>query len=54
MAEHLIEALAPIREKRAYYEARPDELKSIIDAGNQAARAVAQATMEEVREAIKI
>jgi tryptophanyl-tRNA synthetase len=54
MAEHLIQVLEPIREKRAYYEARPDELKAIIENGNQAARAVARATMEEVRAAIKI
>ena len=54
MAEHLVKVLEPIREKRAYYEARPDELKAIVEEGNQAARTVARATMEEVREAIKI
>ena len=52
MAEHLIKALEPIREKRAYYEARPDELKAIIENGSQAARAVARATRDEVRDAI--
>ena len=54
MAENLVSALEPIREKRAYYEARPDELRTVIEEGDQAARAVARATMDEVREAIKI
>jgi tryptophanyl-tRNA synthetase len=54
MAENLVKALEPIREKRAYYEARPDELRAIIEAGDKAARTVARSTMEEVRGAIKI
>jgi tryptophanyl-tRNA synthetase len=54
MAENLVEVLEPIREKRQYYEARPDELTAIIEAGDEAARAVARTTMAEVREAIKI
>ena len=54
MAEELVSTLEPIREKRAYYEARPDELRAVIQEGDQAARAVARATLDEVREAIKI
>jgi len=54
MAEFLVKVLEPIREKRAYYEARPEELGAIIDDGDQAARAVARTTIEEVRAAIKI
>ena len=46
--------LAPIREKRAYYENNPQILDEIIDDGNRAARKVACETMEMVREAMKI
>jgi tryptophanyl-tRNA synthetase len=34
MAENLVTALAPIREKRAYYEARPQEVEEIMAAGS--------------------
>ncbi|MBW2366361.1 MAG: tryptophan--tRNA ligase [Deltaproteobacteria bacterium] len=54
MAEYLNEAMAPAREKRAFYEARPKRMAEIIDSGNHKARQVAQATMAEVREAVKI
>jgi len=54
MAENLIKTLEPIREKRAYYEARPDELRQIIEEGDKAARTVARSTMEQVRGAVKI
>jgi len=54
MAKGLISALAPIREKRAYYEARLGEVKEIMVEGSNKARNVAQQTMQEVREAVKI
>jgi len=54
MAEYLNEAMAPAQEKRAFYEARPKRMAEIIDSGNHKARQVAQATMAEVREAVKI
>lgn len=54
MAVHLNAALAPIREKRAYYEERPKLVSDIIEAGDQKARGVAEATMSDVRNAIKI
>ena len=54
MAKGLISALAPIREKRAYYEARIGEVKQIMVEGSNKARNVAQQTMQEVREAVKI
>ncbi len=52
MAERLVEALAPVRDRRQYYEARPEMVKEIMAAGNQKARSVAQQTMEEVRAAV--
>jgi tryptophanyl-tRNA synthetase len=54
MAENLISALTPIREKRKYFEDRPETVQEIIASGNQKARAVARQTMQEVRSAIHI
>jgi len=54
MAKNLSEVLEPIREKREYYEARPDLVDEIIAAGILKARKVAERTMEEVRTAVKI
>jgi len=54
MGRHLAEALAPIREKRVYYEARPDLVEEIIAVGSDKARGVARDTMAEVRAAAKI
>ena len=54
MAENLIAALEPIREKRTYYEAHPELVDEIIADGCDKARKVARATMESVRAAIKI
>ena len=54
MAEGLIAALEPIREKRAYYESRPDLVDEIMTEGSNRARRTAIRTMEEVRAAIKI
>jgi len=54
MAENLINALAPIREKRKYFEERPEMVKEIIASGNQKAQAVARQTMQEVRNAVHI
>jgi tryptophanyl-tRNA synthetase len=54
MAVNLNAALTPVREKRAYYEARPDLINDIIEHGNDKARRVAQATMADVRKKIKI
>lgn len=54
MAKNLIAFLEPIREKRAYYESRPEIVAELIVTGSGKAREVAQATMEDVRAAIKI
>jgi len=54
MAQHLILALDPIREKREFYQNRPDLVDEIIIAGTEKARKAARQTMEEVRSAIKM
>lgn len=54
MAENLISALAPIREKRKYFEERPEMVLEIIASGNRKAQAVARQTMLEVRGAVGV
>jgi tryptophanyl-tRNA synthetase len=54
MAEHLTEALAPIREKRHYYESNPDLVEQIMMDGSADARKIATETMAQVKSAIKI
>ena len=54
MAEGLVAALAPIREKRAYYEQRPELVEEIMIQGSNKARTAACETMEVVRAAVKI
>jgi tryptophanyl-tRNA synthetase len=46
--------LAPIRERRATYESKPERVREIVLEGTRRARAVAQETMREVRTAMKI
>jgi tryptophanyl-tRNA synthetase len=54
MAQNLIKALEPMREKREYYEARPQLVDDIIKDGCDKARRVARRTMAEVRAAINL
>lgn len=51
---HISEFLAPMREKRAHYEAHLDEVKDILRHGETVARAEAQKTMGEVRNAMQL
>jgi tryptophanyl-tRNA synthetase len=52
MADHLIQWIAPVRERRLEYEKHPARVLEIIDAGSKTARAQAQQTMTRVREAV--
>jgi tryptophanyl-tRNA synthetase len=52
MAENLIKWIAPIRERRVEYERNPARVLEIVDSGSNRARAVAQGTMQRVREAV--
>jgi tryptophanyl-tRNA synthetase len=54
MARGLVDALEPIREKRAYYEQRPELVEEIMVSGSDKARTSARETMEIVREAVKV
>ena len=46
--------LRPIRDRRAEYAARPQRVREIIVEGTRKGRAVAQATMDDVRAAMKL
>lgn len=48
VAERIISSLAPIRERRSHYEAHPEEVKSILHAGEAKAKVIAAETMAEV------
>ncbi|MDY6791394.1 MAG: tryptophan--tRNA ligase [Thermodesulfobacteriota bacterium] len=54
MAQNLIKALEPVRNKREYYLSRPQLVNEIIKDGIQKAQKVARQTMDEVRAAVKI
>jgi tryptophanyl-tRNA synthetase len=53
-AKHIIDYLAPLREKREHYESHTNEVRDILLSGEKRARVVAQNTMSEVREAMGI
>lgn len=50
----LNDLLAPMREKRAYYEAHPEEVTRILKEGTLAARELAKVTLREVKAAMQI
>lgn len=52
LAAKLEEFIAPVREKRHYFEARPQMVEEILAAGNEAARKEAKETLSQVREAM--
>jgi tryptophanyl-tRNA synthetase len=54
LAQNIIEELRPIREKRAYYEAHPEEVDKILKEGTKKAQEVAKQTMKKVKEAMKL
>jgi len=49
MADNLVQALAPIRERRSEFARDPEKVWDILEEGSRKARTTAQATMEEVR-----
>lgn len=52
MIKHVIEQLAPVRERRAQLENSPQTVEEILAAGNEAAQHKAALTMAEVRETL--
>ena len=54
LARAINAALEPMRERRRDVLARPDRIREIAVEGSRKARAMAQATMDRVREAVKL
>jgi tryptophanyl-tRNA synthetase len=54
LAANLNQHLEPFREKRAQLAACPDDVQDVLADGGKRARVIAQKTMGEVREAIKL
>ncbi|HBI17102.1 MAG: Tryptophanyl-tRNA synthetase [Candidatus Moranbacteria bacterium GW2011_GWF2_34_56] len=54
LIEVLEEFLTPIRERRAEFEKKPEEVMNILKEGGQKARLVAQQTLKDVRKAMNI
>jgi tryptophanyl-tRNA synthetase len=54
LARALNAFLAPIRERRAHYAARPAYIEEIIVEGSRRARAIAQETLDRARDAMKM
>ncbi len=54
LIEKIKEELTPIREKRKYYEDRPELVDEIFVTGTEKARKVAKETMKKVKKAMKL
>ena len=54
LTENIIKKLNPIRERRKYYEERPEELKKILMDGTAKAKEEAAKTLAKVKKAMKI
>ena len=54
LAKNINDTLEPIREKRKYYEERPELVDKILIEGTEKARKVAKETMKKVRKAMKL
>lgn len=54
VANHIIEHLAPIREKRVQYESHPAEVKDVLHDGEGKAKQIALQTMEQVHNVMNL
>ena len=54
LIQNIIKEFEPLRERRKYYEERPEELKKILIEGTEKARQEAKKTMKKVKEAMKL
>jgi tryptophanyl-tRNA synthetase len=54
LIRHMVEDLQPLHEKRAYYTAHPEDALQVFVDGSRRARQVAQETMAQVREAVRL
>lgn len=54
LAQNIIDFLEPIREKRKYYEGRPEHVDKLLIEGTEKARKTAKETMKKVKRAMKL
>ena len=54
LAQNIIDFLAPMREKRKYYEDRPELVDKLLITGTEKARQTAKETMKKVKRAMKL
>jgi tryptophanyl-tRNA synthetase len=54
LLKHMIPPLAAIRERRQAYAEKPDTIKQVLVEGSRRARVIAQQTMAEVRDVVKL
>jgi len=54
LLEHMLPPLAAIRERRQGWAERPKEMLEILHEGSRRAQVIARATMDEVRDAIRL
>ena len=54
LANNVVEFLKPMREKRAYYEAHPEEVDKILKEGTERARKTAKETIKKVKKAMML
>ena len=54
LAKNIADELKLIREKRAYYEAHPEEVDKILIEGTKKARETAKETMKKIKKAMKL
>ena len=54
LIENINKTLEPIREKRKYFEEKPEEVMDILMTGTANARKIAKETMTKVKEAMKL
>ena len=50
LSENIAADFAPYRERAAHFRANPHQVREVLDAGAEKARAIASATLDEVRE----
>jgi len=54
MSTHLLQDMRPILDKRRELEERPQEVLAVFEDGSKKAQHTAQATLAEVRQAMKL
>ena len=54
LAKNICDYLKPIREKRKYYEERPELVEKILKEGTKKAKAIAEETMKRVKKSMKL